>query len=202
MSNFIVGLTGGIGSGKTTIANQFALHGITLVDADIVAREIVEPGSECLNAIIDKFGPQIILADGNLDRAQLRQQIFSEPAHKQWLDALMHPAIRQQMLQQLEQAQSVYCILVAPLLFENNLQRFTDVTLVVDVSTQTQELRTTQRDGVDSQQVKNIINAQIDREQRRQKADFIIDNDLDKTQALKQITPLHQKFIDLAKKKT
>ena len=199
MSQFIVGLTGGIGCGKTTVSDEFAKLGICVVDADVVARQMVAPGSDCLQAIAAKFGASILLDDGNLNRAKLREAIFANPEDKKWLDNLMHPAIRKQMQDELKNASSDYAILSAPLLFENGLDKMVDTTLVVDISEQLQIERTTERDDVDSEQIKNIIKAQIGRASRRERADFIVENDKPWAQVQPQIAPLHQKFIDLAK---
>ena len=202
MSKFIVGLTGGIGSGKTTIANEFAKLGVTLVDADIVARDVVKLGSPCLKAIEGKFGKQILMADNTLDRSQLRKLIFADESNKQWLNDLMHPLIREQMLHALKQATSTYCILVAPLLFENNLQKLTDTTLVIDVPEQVQLSRTCHRDKVDEQQVKSIIASQINRDERIARADQVIDNTQSLSAVYQQIDLLHTKYIALSKQKT
>ena len=199
MSQFIVGLTGGIGCGKTTVSDEFAKLGICVVDADIVARQMVAPGSDCLQAIATKFGESILLDNGHLNRAKLREAIFANPDDKKWLDKLMHPAIRKQMQDELKNADSDYAILSAPLLFENGLDKMVDVTLVVDISEQLQIERTTKRDDVDSEQIRNIIKAQIDRASRREKADFIVENNKPWAQIQPQIAPLHQKFIALAK---
>ncbi len=198
MSRFIVGLTGGIGSGKTTVANEFIRLGAQAVDADIVAREVVAPGSECLEAIAVKFGPEILLADGQLNRSELRAQIFADQNKKQWLNQLMHPAIRQLMLQQLNAADSPYVLLIAPLLFENGLERYTNLNVVVDVPEQVQLERTCQRDAVDHEQVKSIIASQISRQQRLAKADEIVDNDRPWPQVANDIAFLHQKFMQLS----
>ena len=199
MSQFIVGLTGGIGCGKTTVSDEFAKLSICVVDADIVARQMVAPGSDCLQAIATKFGESILLDNGHLNRAKLREAIFANPDDKKWLDKLMHPAIRKQMQDELKNADSDYAILSAPLLFENGLDKMVDVTLVVDISEQLQIERTTKRDDVDSEQIRNIIKAQIDRASRREKADFIVENNKPWAQIQPQIAPLHQKFIALAK---
>lgn len=199
MSHFIVGLTGGIGSGKTTVSNAFEALGIDVVDADVVAREVVAPNSPCLNAIEQRFGPEILLEDRNLNRAKLRQIIFDDPEQKQWLDNLMHPAIRQAMLAQLKQATSDYAILVAPLLFENGLERYTNVTCVVDIAPELQAERTVKRDNVPAAQVDNIIKAQISRAERLEKADFVFDNQGDWANNQSQIASLHQKFTELSK---
>ncbi|WP_335916908.1 dephospho-CoA kinase [Shewanella chilikensis] len=198
MANFIIGLTGGIGSGKTTVANLFAEQGIVLVDADIIAREVVAKGSDGLKQIGDKFGPQMLTPDGCLDRAALREQIFHHPQDREWLNALLHPMIRTRMLEQLEMAASPYVIMVVPLLFENGLDKLADRTLVVDISPKLQLQRTIKRDMVSKEQVQNIINSQSDRQSRLDKADDVIDNqgEIDALQA--QVLALHNKYLQLA----
>lgn len=195
MSQFIVGLTGGIGSGKTTVANEFKRLGVELVDADIIARDVVKPGTVCLNAIAEKFSPGILLPDGNLDRARLRTLIFNHADNKRWLNELMHPAIRTELLQQLARTKSPYCILIAPLLFENQLEQQVNRSLVVDVPEAVQRLRTAQRDNVTQSEVENIIKAQIKRTERLKKADDIINNVLPWAQVKQQILPLHRKYM-------
>jgi dephospho-CoA kinase len=202
LSKYIVGLTGGIGSGKTTVADEFARLGITLVDADVIARDVVKPGSNCLNAIVKQFGEQMLLPDQTLDRAQLRTAIFSDADKKRWLNALMHPAIREQMLKELSEAESDYCFLVAPLLFENQLEQYVHSSVVVDVPEQVQVSRTTSRDDVSTEQVKNIIKAQISRADRLAKADVVINNNLPWAEVKPQIEQLHAKYMALSKKKT
>ncbi|WP_412499783.1 dephospho-CoA kinase [Shewanella chilikensis] len=198
MANFIIGLTGGIGSGKTTVANLFAEQGIVLVDADIIAREVVAKGSDGLKQIGDKFGPQMLTPDGCLDRAALREQIFHHPQDREWLNALLHPMIRTRMQEQLEMAASPYVIMVVPLLFENGLDKLADRTLVVDISPKLQLQRTIERDMVSKEQVQNIINSQSDRQSRLDKADDVIDNqgEIDALQA--QVLALHNKYLQLA----
>ncbi|MCE9792960.1 dephospho-CoA kinase [Shewanella indica] len=198
MANFIVGLTGGIGSGKTTVANLFAEQGIVLVDADIIAREVVAKGSDGLKQIGDKFGPQMLTPEGSLNRAALREQIFHHPQDREWLNALLHPMIRTRMLERLETAASPYVIMVVPLLFENGLDKLADRTLVVDISPKLQLQRTIERDMVSKEQVQNIINSQSDRQSRLDKADDVIDNqgEIDALQA--QVLALHNKYLQLA----
>ncbi|MCA0948579.1 MULTISPECIES: dephospho-CoA kinase [Shewanella] len=198
MANFIVGLTGGIGSGKTTVANLFAEQGIVLVDADIIAREVVAKGSDGLKQIGDKFGPQMLTPEGTLNRAALREQIFHHPQDREWLNALLHPMIRTRMLERLETAASPYVIMVVPLLFENGLDKLADRTLVVDISPKLQLQRTIERDMVSKEQVQNIINSQSDRQSRLDKADDVIDNqgEIDALQA--QVLALHNKYLQLA----
>ncbi len=201
MSQFIVGLTGGIGSGKTTVANQFAALGIQLVDADVVAREVVAPGSAALQAICSHFGVEMVLADGSLNRALLREKVFSNPNDKQWLNQLLHPLIRAQMLQQLAAATSPYVVLVAPLLLENGLQSLVDQVLVVDVSPQTQLQRTTARDKVPASQVEAIMASQCTPEQRRAGATQLLDNDLPPESLPERVAALHQLYSGLAAEK-
>lgn len=198
MSKFVVGLTGGIGSGKTTVANLFAAEGITLVDADIVAREVVAPGSTGLEAIVTHFGAEILTPEGELDRAKLRQRIFSHPDEREWLNQLLHPMIRQEMLAQVEKATSAYVIMVVPLLFENGLDRLVNRTLVVDISPELQINRTVKRDNVDTSQVNNIISSQCSRSEKLARADDIIDNQGEISTLKREVLALHQRYLQLS----
>lgn len=198
MSKFVVGLTGGIGSGKTTVANLFAAEGITLVDADIVAREVVAPGSKGLETIVTHFGAEILTPEGELDRAKLRQRIFSHPEEREWLNQLLHPMIRQEMLAQVEKATSAYVIMVVPLLFENGLDRLVNRTLVVDISPELQINRTVKRDNVDVSQVNNIISSQCSRSEKLARADDIIDNQGEISTLKREVLALHQRYLQLS----
>ncbi|MDT3282290.1 dephospho-CoA kinase [Shewanella scandinavica] len=198
MSKFVVGLTGGIGSGKTTVANLFAAEGITLVDADIVAREVVAPGSKGLEAIVTHFGAEILTPEGELDRVKLRQRIFSHPEEREWLNQLLHPMIRQEMLAQVEKATSAYVIMVVPLLFENGLDRLVNRTLVVDISPELQINRTVKRDNVDASQVNNIISSQCSRSEKLARADDIIDNQGEISTLKQEVLALHQRYLQLS----
>lgn len=199
--NWILGITGGIGAGKTALTDYLANKGIVIVDADVVAREVVQPRSKALDAIKAEFGAQLIQADGNLDRAQLRKIIFADEQKKLWLNNLLHPLIRESLISQLQQANSDYVVLSAPLLFENGLEKYCDATLLVDVPVSVQVTRTTSRDGVDEAQVQSIIAAQMSREEKQQKADFIINNDRELSQTLAELEQLDKKFATLAKAK-
>ena len=197
---FVVGLTGGIASGKTTVANLFHQHfGIEIVDADVIAREVVAPGSEGLKAIESKFGSSVLLEDGNLDRSKLREIIFSDPSQKAWLDQLLHPMIRANMLAELANTTSEYALLVIPLMVENHLQHLADKVVVVDVDEATQLERTVARDNVALEQAQAIVAAQASREQRLAIADFVIKNDTENQKLLPQITELHQKFLEIGR---
>ena len=195
---FVVGVTGGIGSGKTTVTNLFQQHDIVVVDADVIARHIMDKGGEALAAVSDRYGQQALLEDGTLNRAWLRERIFQHPEDKQWLNELTHPLIRQQILTQLQKAQSPYVILSAPLLVENRLTKLCDRVLVVDVTEATQLERTQQRDDVSADQVQSIMNAQASREQRLQAADNIINNEADEAQLVAQVEKLHELYLRLA----
>jgi dephospho-CoA kinase len=192
---FILGLTGGIGSGKTTVANLFAALGIDIVDADIVAREVVAIGSLGLNAIVEHFGQSILLDNGELDRAALRQEIFDNPEQRRWLNKLLHPIIRQKMFTDLEKTTSAYAVLVAPLLFENELDRQVSKSLVVDIAPELQLLRTSARDNQDAAQIAKIVASQMSREQRLSKADYIIENNSDLAHLCPAVDELHQAIL-------
>ncbi|MEH0671838.1 dephospho-CoA kinase [Vibrio owensii] len=198
---FVIGLTGGIASGKTTVANLFKQQfKIDIVDADIVAREVVEPGSPGLNAIVEHFGADIVRDDQTLDRAKLREKIFSNPEEKAWLNGLLHPMIREKMIEDLEQVTSDYALLVVPLLVENKLDSLCDRVLVVDVDPQTQISRTVKRDNVSEEQANAILASQASREQRLTLADDVVKNNPDDPDLLLQITDLHEKYLAMCKK--
>jgi len=194
---YVVGLTGGIASGKTTVANLIAAKGISLVDADIVARKVVAIGSNGLAQISAHFGEQILLDDGSLNRALLREKIFSDSTNKQWLNNLLHPMIRAELLAQLAASKSLYTLLVVPLLVENNLTTLCDHVLVVDVKEQVQIDRTIFRDKVSLQQAKSILQSQATREERLAAADSVVENN-DRQQLEQDVAVLHQKFLELA----
>ncbi|MDZ7902222.1 MAG: dephospho-CoA kinase [Rheinheimera sp.] len=197
----VVGLTGGIGSGKTTAANLFAKLGVTLVDADVIAREVVAIGSEALQQIVDKFGADALLSDGSLNRSWLRTRVFADESAKQWLNALMHPLIRAEIQRQLNTAKSAYVLLVAPLLIENGLTALTSQVLVVNVSRATQIRRTCARDQVSISQVEAILAAQCSQSQRLAHADQVIDNDSDGIDLSEQVAELHAFYLHLASEK-
>lgn len=201
MSQYIVGLTGGIGSGKTTVANMFADLGIDLIDADVIAREIVAPNTPALRQISHHFGSDILESNGELNRPKLRKIIFNNAEAKAWLDELLHPIIRQQMLHGCQQAQSPYCLLVVPLLLENNLQTMTDRILVTDCYPQTQLARAVKRDNSSPQLILNIMNKQVVRKKRLSLANDSINTELSIEQIKQDCLSLHQKYLELAKLK-
>jgi dephospho-CoA kinase len=197
---FIVGLTGGIGSGKTTVANLFEQLDIDIVDADIVAREVVEPGQPALEKIKQYFGDEIVSNSGQLNRTLLRTIIFSDLQKKDWLNKLLHPLIRQSILEQIAATNSQYCLLVAPLLVENNLHHMVDRVLVIDVTEHTQVLRVLKRDPSNEQEIKRIIANQIPRKQRKAVADDVINNESIELNLINsQVAKLDRKYNKLAK---
>ena len=197
-SPYTVALTGGIGSGKSTIAEYFAASGVDIIDADVIAREVVEPGTPALQAIIARYGDAIVNEQGALHRSRLREIIFATPDEKRWLDALLHPLINARTQQLKAQAVSPYVLWVVPLLVENQLQRQADRVLVVDTDEETQLKRTLQRDNVSLDQAKRILAAQATRQQRLACADDIIDNSGAPEKALPQVAKLHQLYLKLA----
>ena len=194
----IVGLTGGIGSGKTAVSDCFQDLGVTVVDADVVARQVVEPGTPALEKIADRFGSHIVQDDGSLDRAQLRTIVFAEPEQRQWLEQLTHPLIRSGIKSGLENATSAYAILVSPLLVESGQSELTQRILVVDVPESLQLQRTMQRDNNSAEQVQAIMAAQADRQQRLNYADDVLLNDGSLQQLQSKVDELHQRYLRLA----
>jgi dephospho-CoA kinase len=198
MASFVVGLTGGIGCGKSTVTQMFADLGVQAVDADVVAREVVQAGSDCLQQITQRFGSGILLENTELNRPLLRQRIFNNPEEKAWLEALLHPAIRQQLLAQLAALTSPYALLVAPLLLENNLNQYVQRVLVIDLPEALQLSRAMQRDNTDEQHIKAIMAAQLPRTARLKLADDIITNDSSIAELAPQVAALHQRYLQLA----
>jgi dephospho-CoA kinase len=194
----VVGVTGGIGSGKSAVTARFQALGVTVVDADTAARVIVEPGRDALDKIADHFGPAILQPDGTLDRAALRRRVFADGDARRWLERLTHPLIGAEIAAQLASSGSAYTILSSPLLLETRQAALADITVVVDVPEEVQLARTMARDANDEAQVRRIMAAQMPREERLQKADIVIDNtrslaDLDTT-----VAELHREFLQRA----
>jgi dephospho-CoA kinase len=195
---FILGLTGGIGSGKSAASQWFEQHGIVVVDADVVAREIVEVGQPALLQIQQAFGDWVLQKDGTLNRRALREHIFQSNDARRILESITHPAIRQSIIQQLQDAQSPYVILVSPLLFETNQHELTDHTLLIDASIELQIQRASQRDGQNIEQIHRIIAAQMPREQKQQLADDIVLNDGHLEHLYAHLQPLHEQYLQRA----
>lgn len=201
IDNWVLGLTGGIGSGKSAVSDMFEQLGITVVDADIVAREVVAPGTEGLHAITAHFTDDVLNDDGSLNRAHLRHIIFADETKKTWLNNLLHPLIREKILSDLNIATSEYVVLVAPLLFENNLDQYCQHTLVVDVPVEVQLNRTVRRDNVSEQQAKSIIASQMKREDKLTRADDVLDNNRALKLVASDVQKLHSQYLIHAKKR-
>ena len=194
----IIGLTGGIGSGKSAAADRFALaHGIHVVDADQKSRVVVEPGRAALGAIVDRFGEAILLPEGTLNRAALRERVFKEPEQRLWLEGLLHPLIAEEIRKDLASATSPYALLVSPLLVESGQYRMTKRVIVVDVPEHVQLIRTSSRDGVAEQQVRAIMQAQAQRDERLRHADDVLTNEGSLDALYEQVDALHRRYLAL-----
>ena len=200
MSQWTVGLTGGIGSGKSAVSERFAKLGIVIVDADIASRVVVEPGRPALAAIAEHFGADILTSEGVLDRAALRARVFADTSERRWLEALLHPKINEYIRTQLEAADSPYAILAHPLLIETGQTRICNRVLVVDVPESVQIERTMTRDGNSEAQVRAILAAQSPRADRLKAADDIIVNNQDLGHLDSEVLRLHRLYLDLAPK--
>jgi dephospho-CoA kinase len=193
-----VGLTGGIGSGKSVIAECFANLGVPVIEADAIARELVMPGMPALTRIVEEFGPAILTHDGTLNRTRLRSLIFSDAAQRKHLEAILHPLIREGMEAQVGKLSGPYCVLCIPLLLEIDQAQRVDRVLVVDTPHYLQYRRVMTRDGVDAMEVAAILRAQIDFRERLARADDIITNDQDLPYLQRQVERLHPYYQGMA----
>lgn len=193
----IVGLTGGIGSGKSEVSRRFEQLGIKVVDADIVAREVVNIGSAALFAILEHFGQDILSADGSLNRSKLRSHIFEKPDEKRWLENLLHPIIRKEIVTQLAQSKTPYTILSSPLLLETKQNELVNRVLVVDATEDMQLMRASERDANHKDQIQKIMATQISRAERRAQADDIIENHGDLNGLDIAVKKLHNFYLEL-----
>lgn len=197
--SYVVGVTGGIGSGKSTVADLFAELGIVVVDADVIAREVVAPGELVLDSIGAYFGREVITQDGHLNRALMRERIFENSAYRHWLEALLHPLIRERMIEDCQNARSAYCLLVVPLLVENKLTDLCQRVLVVDASEEVQIARSVRRDNSNEAQIKAMMATQASREQRLAAADDVLDNNDCAIHQLKAaVLQLHEQYLALS----
>lgn len=193
----IIGLTGGIGSGKSTVAGYFAQQGIPVIDADQLARELVAPGSPALLEIASAFGPDILLADGSLDRPQLRRLAFADPSQRRRLEAILHPRIYAEMRHRSQALEAPYCIWVIPLLLETGKTALTDRVLVVDAPESVQRQRVLARAGMDEDTLEAILRSQVSRNERLHAADDVIVNDADLSHLQQQVAALHHQYLAL-----
>lgn len=195
MPMYKVGLTGGIGSGKSTVADIFAQQGIEIIDADLIAREVVAPGSATLNRVCEAFGQDVCDAEGKLNRATLRAIIFGDRAERLRLEAILHPPILQRMFARAEAATGSYCVLVMPLLVEARQQHAVDRVVVVDCDEALQRKRALARDQMSGTEFDRILAAQASRQQRLAVADDVIVNDGDLRHLETQVKTLHQRIL-------
>ena len=194
----VIGLTGGIGSGKSTVATLFEELGIEVIDADSLARKVVEPGTMALVKIAERFGNELIDSDGRLKRSEMREIVFNDPQQKAWIEKLLHPLINELMKSRLASCTSEYCLLESPLLLETDQHELVDRVLVVDVSEQVQLQRTLQRDDSDESVIKSIIAAQLGRNERLHRADDIIDNENGIDDLKTRVAELHYQYLEFA----
>ena len=193
-----IGLTGGIGSGKSTVAELFAARGVPVIDADAIARELVEPGQPALAEIVASFGTDCIDAEGRLDRARLRERVFNDAAQREHLEAILHPRIRAVMAERTATQSTAYVLLVIPLLFESGQRDLVDRVLVVDVPVELQRARVSARDHLTDVQIDAILAAQVQRNLRINGADDVIDNSGDAAGLERQVDALHHHYLLLS----
>ena len=193
-----IGLTGGIGSGKTIVANAFASHGIPVIDTDLIAHELVEPGLPALESIVSAFGDHILDKNGYLKRNKLRGLILADEGKREKLESILHPAIRNEVEDRINKVHATYCILVIPLLIETRLTDMVDEVLVVDVSKNTQIERVKNRDKLGEDEILSIIDIQCTREERLKVADEVITNEGSLEDLALQVSQLHEQFQQLA----
>ena len=190
-----VGITGGIGSGKTALTDWLTTRGVVIVDADLAARVVVEPGQPALAKITEAFGAEFLLPDGQLDRAALRQRVFSDENQRKALEAITHPRIRDELVRQMSVADSPYVVMSSPLLLENSQSDMVDVSVVVDVPETLQIERTMARDQNNRQLVEQIMAAQLDRETRIARSDIVIDNSTSLDALYERAAVLHETLL-------
>lgn len=200
----IIGLTGGIASGKSTVARAFEALGAPWVDADDVAREVVEPGEPALAEIAERFGAEVLNSNGSLDRRALREIVFKDESERRWLESVTHPRIRERLIAHLERLAAggaPYVLLVSPLLFESGQYQMVDRALVIDVPEALQIKRTAARDDVDDAQARAIIAAQMPRAERLARADDVLDNGGSEAEMRRQVAELDWQYRQLATRK-
>ena len=190
-----IGLTGGIASGKSTVAELFTGHGVPVIDTDVIARQLVQPGMPALDEIRAAFGDNVFDTDGGLDRAAMRNVVFSDSSRREQLESILHPRIRDEALAQSAAAGGPYQVIVVPLLVKSPLQEFMDRVLVVDCDEETQLSRLLARDAENEDQARRILAAQANREDRLAIADDVISNNGDLSNMRRQVEALHEKYL-------
>lgn len=201
LSVLVVGLTGGIGSGKTAVSDQFARLGAPVIDTDQISRELVEPGQPALAEIVATFGPDCLDERGRLRRDRLRERVFADPDGRRRLEAILHPRVRAAMHGRIARLHAPYCVVVIPLLVETGMTEGMDRILVVDVPESEQIRRVMARDGASEQQARQILAAQARREKRLSHADDVLENTGDLEALNERVAALHERYLALAKAK-
>ena len=196
---FVVGLTGGIGSGKSAAADEFAALGATVVDTDVIAHELTDSGGAAMASIEKLFGPEVVSADGSMDRTKVRERVFADPAAKRKLERLLHPMIREESARRIAAAAGPYVVHVVPLLVESpDYRRRVDRVLVVDAPEETQVARVRERSRLPEGEVRAIMRTQVSRAERLAAADDVIDNGGSRDALRNQVAALHQKYLQFA----
>jgi dephospho-CoA kinase len=194
----VIGLTGGIGSGKTAVSDRFAQRGVPVIDTDLIARELVEPGQPALAEIANEFGPDCLDNEGRLHRTRLREQVFANPAGRRRLEAILHPRIRAVLQERVAALATPYCLVVIPLLAETGMTDLVDRVLVVDAPEEEQIRRVMARDRIDVEQARRILAVQARRDQRLALADEIVENSGDLAELDQGVAALHRHYSSLA----
>ena len=195
---FIIALTGGIGSGKSTVADELARLGAGVIDTDVLARELTEPGQPTLDDLVMAFGPGILTPDGELDRAALRARVFADAAERHTLEAILHPRIRALMHERLATLEAPYGVLVIPLLFETNQHHDVDRVLVVDTTESLQIARVQERSGLSADEIERIMSSQVSRAERLAGADDVIENNADRPTLMRDVRRMHDQYLKQA----
>ena len=198
---YIVGLTGGIGSGKTTVSQFFLNNNIEVINSDAISREVVQPGTNALAKIEERFGAEILTGSKTLNRPRMRSIIFKDEDQKDWLENLLHPLIRDSINRSIACAKSDYVVLESPLLLETDQHKLVDRILVVDISPKTQLERTLSRDGGSKDTIKSIIDSQLTRSERLNRADDVINNEQDIQSVQSEFESIHRNYLILARQK-
>jgi len=193
-----IGLTGGIGSGKTTVSDMFAALHVPVIDADVIARSLLEPGTECTRRVIDEFGQEIASATDAINRSKLRQVVFNDSAARKKLEAILHPEVYEKIKTETDKIDAPYCIVVIPLLFEAGHQDLVDRILVIDTDYRNQLERVQARDRFDETEIQKILDSQIDAVDRRARADDIIENNGDLNSLKSEVNNLDARYRKLA----
>lgn len=194
-----IGLTGGIGSGKSSAAAMFARRGVPVIDADEIAKQLVAPGQPAYERIIQRFGKEFVDADGFIDRGRLRRHVFDDPASRRELEAILHPRVRRQIQRQLRALRAPYCVIVIPLIFEANQQDLVDRILVIDATEDTQVQRVAARSSLADDEIRKIIAAQIGRNVRLRQAHDVITNEGELEQLEERVNAFHTRYLELAR---